>query len=232
MVLGRAAVLGTAGLGCGAASHVAGGGHLPGGAALAVLLGVSIAVATLWLRTWATTTRLVLAVVLAQTGWHLVLSLLAGHAGDTPVATATTQPPAPLPATFGEGRRTGSLHEVYAAMVPPAPAPAPTGSGDGLVAHQVAHVVDQGPLMVLAHAAGAVLLGVFLARGEAALWRLVSLVAATLERALVAGVLCAAGPLGTPRCGACVVRASQVLHPSCPARSAPRRRGPPFLLAA
>lgn len=226
MVLGRAAVLGAAGLGSGVASHVAGGGNLPGTAALAVLLGVSVAVATLWLRTWAGTTRLVVAVVLAQAGWHLVLSLLAGHAGD--VATSTPAPAAPLPAPLGEGPRTGSLHEVYAAMVPPAP----SGSGDGLVAHQVAHVVEQGPLMVLAHTAGAVLLGVFLARGEAALWRLVALVAGSLERALVAGVLGCAGPLGTPRCAACVVRAPQVVHPSCPARSAPRRRGPPFLLAA
>lgn len=199
--------------------------------ALLGLLALSVTLSVSLLRTWAGPARLVLLVVAAQTGWHLVLSLVSGHAGD-PVAAATAgTPTALLPADLG-GSRTGSLHDVYLATVP-TPA-VPTGSGPGLLAHQVDHVAVQGIPMVAAHLLGAVLLGLFLARGEAALWSLLGLALARAQLALAGWRLLAAGapsgpvldvsvgPVATPR-----LLDSQVLL-----RSTVRRRGPPLLLTA
>lgn len=219
-------MLGSVGLATGAGSHLLGGGRLPHAAVLLALLAVSVVVSARFLLTWAGAGRLVVLVVLAQSGWHLVLSLLAGHAGD---ASAGVPAPAPLPLTDAAGR-TGSLHDAYLATVPVAPAP-PGPAREGLLAHQVEHVAGQGASMVLAHVLGAALLGLFLARGEVALWRLLALAAArTLATTRVPAPVPLSlqvtrpGPVRPPRVP---VATSQVLG-----RGTPTRRGPPFLLAA
>lgn len=234
LVWGRATVLGAVGLATGAGSHLLGGGRLPHAAVLLVLLAVSVAVSTRFLLGWASATRLVVLVVLAQSGWHLVLSVLAGHAGDPSTRALSAVPAAPtLP---GGGGRTGSLHDAYLATVPTTAA-APVGTaapGEGLLAHQVDHLLHQGLPMVLAHLLGAALLGLFLARGEAALWHLL-LLAATRTAWALAGLraLAATRPLPPVVARAATTPddvpavASQVL-----ARGPLSRRGPPVLLAA
>lgn len=231
LVWGRAAVLGTVGLASGTVSHVLGGGHLPGVAALAVLLVISIAISACFLLSWARPRRLVLLVVAAQTGWHLVLSVLAGHAGDTAATatTATTGAVPVLPETAG--RRTGTMHDAYLSSVP-VPGGSP-GAGHDLVSHQLDHVVGLGPLMVASHLLGAVALGLFLAVGERSLGRLLLLALARAGAALarlrsLRASAPAPLPVAFPRLGpGADVRPSQVL-----ARCTLRRRGPPALLAA
>lgn len=217
----RAGVVGLLGLGSGVASHLLGGGLLPGAAPMALLAGVSVVAAALLLNTWASTTRLVALVVAAQTGWHLVLSGLAGHAGDPSAPAAAT----PVPEVVGPGR-SGSLFDAYAASLPGS-GDAVGGGGAGFIAHQVDHLAHQGPLMVLAHLLGAVALGVFLARGEQALCTLLTLSLARLLRvvrpcrALHLTPLTSAGPRP-----AAVVVAPRSVHV---VRHAPRR-GPPRAL--
>lgn len=227
LVLGRAAVLGAIGFGSGVVSHLAGGGRLPGTVALGLLLLVSVLASTTLLRTWASARRLVLAVVLAQGAWHLVLSLLAGHEGD-PRAAATSS--GPLVTTALDGRRTGSLHDMYAASAPSPQAPS-TGSGEGLIAHQVAHLTEQGPLMVLTHLLGAVVLGLVLARGEATLRILVGLLEGAVVAVLDAGRI-AACSWHTGRSAAVATSVVTVHRAGRLALVSKRRRGPPGLLVA
>ncbi len=199
MVVARGCVLGVIGLGIGVGSHLLGGGLLPGGASMLVLLVLSVAMSALLLRSWVGPLRLVLIVVAAQAGWHLVLSLLSGHQDDR----ATTMS-------------------------------APVASSSVLLAHQLDHMAAQGVPMGVAHLLGAVALGLFLARGEAALWRLVSLAAAAAQLALARWHLLTTWWLFHPAfdlrpapTAPVEVRQSQVL-----ARSTLHRRGPPLLLAA
>lgn len=194
LVLGRAAVLGAVGFGSGIASHVAGGGRLPSGIALLCLLAISVAVSAHLVRTWASSRRLVMVVVVTQGAWHLVLSLLAGHA-----ATVPSTPPT-------------------------------SGSGQGVVGHQLAHLGEQGAAMVLAHLGGAVALGLFLARGEAALRGLVDLLGTTVGSALLVCRMVPATPVSS-RAGT-VTHVEPVHRSGRIVRDSTRRRGPPLLLVA
>ena len=220
-------MLGAAGFGSGVVSHLAGGGRLPGTVVLLLLLAVSVVAAAAFLRGWASAGRLVLLVVAAQTGWHLVLSLLAGHAGDARSAVVATVHHAPVAVP---GRRTGTFFDAYAATVPHPAAAAP--GGEGVVSHQLSHLSEQGGVMVLTHLLGAVALALFLAWGEASLWRLLSLVGAEVGRALVRGAVARPVAVGVPRRSSCGWGAPQVFHPLRLARDTTRRRGPPLLLAA
>ncbi len=235
MLWGRASVLGVAALGSGVLSHVAGGGRLPSAVVLALLLVGSVLAASRLVRVRRTPAGLVLLVLAGQTAGHALLSGLAGHRGDAASASAAvpvTVPVAPAPA-----ERTGNLLDLYAATYAP-----PPGAGEasalplGWLRHQVDHLVAQGPGMVLAHLAGAVALGLFLAVGEGALWRLLLLGAARARVALAAWrlVLVADGVRrGVGRTGARLrPRAPQVRDSQVLARGGPRRRGPPLLLAA
>ncbi|MGN0064892.1 MAG: hypothetical protein ACI379_11685 [Nocardioides sp.] len=214
-------MVGLLGLGSGVASHLLGGGLLPGAAPMALLAGVSIVAGALLLNAWASTTRLVLLVVAAQTGWHLVLSGLAGHAGDPGAPAAAT----PVPEVTGGGR-TGSLFDAYAASLPEASGAA-DGGGAGFLSHQLDHLAHQGPLMVLAHLLGAVALGLFLARGEHALCTLLILSLARLLRVVRPCRALHVTPLTStgPHPGAVVV-APRSVHV---VRHVPRR-GPPRAL--
>lgn len=225
-VWARAGVLGTVAMATGTVSHVLGQGFLPGPGALALLLVVCVVAAALFLRVRATPVRLVLLVVAGQTAVHGVLSSLAGHRGD-PVPVAV--PAAPV--ALGEGRpsRFFDHYEAVAASSTAQP-------GSDLLAHQVEHLTAQGPVMVLAHLGGAVALGLFLAVGESALWSLVALAVARalvrgrarvhegVARGVRRGLALRASLLGVP-----VVPA---LRPTLLDRRPPRRRGPPFVLAA
>src|SRR5690606_38616465 len=154
-----------------------------------------------------------------------VLSLLAGHAGD-PRATSAVAMPHVVGAA--DGRRTGSLHDAYAATVPVV-APT-TGTGEGVLGHQPAHLGEQGVAMVLAHLVAAVLLGLFLARGEAALRGLVGVVGTAVGAVLLAGRLVPATPVLSRRPALTLVEPAH--RSGRIARDSTRRRGPPFLLAA
>ncbi|MQW77883.1 hypothetical protein GHK92_18585 [Nocardioides sp. dk4132] len=189
----RAVVLAVAALGAGVVSHVAADGSLPGPLALLVLLGLTSVVAVPFLRARASTGRLVLLVVGGQALTHAALSALAGHAGDRAGSTLAA-PAAPggalLEITDSSGRRTGSLLDQYAAASDAAPAGAASDPLTGLVTglldlarHQLAHLTEQGPAMLLTHTLGAVALGLWLAVGERALWHLLHLGAARLASA-------------------------------------------------
>ncbi|NPC96543.1 hypothetical protein [Nocardioides sp. zg-DK7169] len=239
----RAVVLATAALGAGVVSHVAADGALPHLVALLALLGLSTAAAVPFLRSRAGTGRLVALVVGGQALTHVALSALAGHAGDrASTAAAATAPAGPVlaPVTDSSGRRTGPLLDQYAAASGAAPgehATDPLSWATGLVGHQLAHLAEQGPAMVLAHTLGAVALGLWLAVGETALWRLIHLGIARIETATRAHLVLRAGlalvrdtlAAGRPR-----PPATTVWRPA-PDRLLGHdvaRRGPPRLLPA
>lgn len=246
LVWGRAGVLGTVALGTGVVSHVAGGGRLPGFPGLVLLLAVSVLVAARFLMTRASTSRLVLLVVAGQTLTHAALSGLAGHRGasagttahlhGTGAAATTTGAPDPS-ALLADPPRTGNLYDHYVAAVQTSAAghgtaPAP----GGWLTHQVEHLVEQGPLMVLAHLCGAVALGLFLSVGERSLWHLLLLVGArravglAADRVLRQAAAVASGlrvPTAAPHDRLLPLSGSQVL-----ATDARRLRAPPLLLAA
>lgn len=241
----RAVVLAVVALGAGVVSHVAADGALPHPVALAALLGLTSAVAVPFLRDRASTGRLVGLVVGGQALTHVALSVLAGHAGDraAPSASAAAAPVAPgtlLEVTDSSGRRTGPLLDQYAAASDAAPA---GQVGDpftwvlDLARHQLAHVTEQGPAMVLTHTLGAVALGLWLAVGERALWHLLHLGAARLAGAARAHLVLS-GALAAVRDTLAAGRP----RPPVPTGWCPRldrvlghqvaRRGPPRLLPA
>lgn len=246
LVWTRAAILGTIALALGSVSHVAAGGLLPHPVAVATLLVLTAGLASRFLRGPASTLRVVALVVAGQATVHLGLSALAGHRGD------------PASPSWGSGRtlvadpvmttsteRVGSLREQYDAAVlavasDPGPAP---GTGSSLTltdvgSHALHHLLDQGPVMLLGHTLAAVLVGLWLAVGESALWTVLVLTKAHLGRSALAVPLAAA-------CLAAVrgALARRQLTPAArhrhlarvPQQSGHRLdplRGPPALLAA
>lgn len=233
----RAAVLAAAMLGSGSVSHVAAGGLLPHPLVLALLGAGFTVLAGRFVLGPASTRRIVLLVVAGQAVAHTVLSVLAGHRGD-PATTgrpaAAPLAPASLP-TSADGHRVGSLLDAYHGGVPAAGPDSGPSVPTAAISHLVQHVVDQGPLMVAAHVAGAVALALWLAVGERALWALVNLAAARVLVAAAAyrtaqallSALRGAASAGRPR-----PRAAGFRPVPRSARPALSRRGPPVLLAA
>lgn len=247
LVWARAAVLGLVVLTSGAVSHVAADGLLPHPSVLALLLAASTGAAALFLRSRASAVRLVALVVGGQTLTHLVLSGTAGHAGAIPTAGAAASAggsPALQVAAESGGRRVGSLADHFEAAsaaggraAEVVPTGVPTGGWGAAANHLVEHAVAQGPLMLLAHALGAVALGLWLAVGETALWHLVGLAGVRVRIALV--VACAPLRVRVSVLGA--LDAARRLLVPLPVRlplpdTLPHRlvarRGPPTLLAA
>lgn len=154
----------------GVAGHVTADGRLPGPALLGVFLALSVLLSVPMLTRPASATRLVAMVVGTQTLLHVALSVSAGHAGDVGRAVTTV----PAPRTLGslpvvDGRRVGSLQDAYD----------PTPGTDVLApALPVGHLIDDlqthAPMMA-AHLAVAVVVGLWLAYGERALWTLIAL---------------------------------------------------------
>lgn len=172
-MVARASVLGAVVLASGVVSHVAAGGLLPHPAVLGLLLTGGVAVSAHLVRSPASATRLVTVVVLGQTVLHGLLSLLAGHRAPTPP---------PLPAPHGHSHDHGLAHGTPAAVSSGSVSPDAFPALD----HLLADLAEQGPLMVLTHAAGAAALGWWLAVGESALWHVLLLAAAEVRATLVA----------------------------------------------
>lgn len=252
----RAGFLGAAVLLVGAISHVIAEGRLPGLGALALLLGAATLLASFALRRRASVPRLVALTVGGQAVVHTLLSAMAGHHGDGSAAAAPSpshppaEPPTP-PVTpvlvDDDGRRVGSLEDHYAAQLAEQIGPLPESTGPALslgwLGHLGEHLVDQPPLMLLAHLLAAVAIGAWLGLGEAALWTVVEVGALRLAHDLrvVAGLAAGEG-LGLARVAALAalspVRHRQLgrtrirLPRPAPVRHAICHRGPPGLLPA
>ncbi len=186
----RAAFLAAVAVGSGVVAHVEAGGLMPGRAALVVLcLACLLAVGSMLGRP-ASTLRVVTLVVAGQTFVHGALTAMSGHRGDPPLTRSVLHatPMATGQVHVGDGRRSGSLYDqLYGAgptvrqadLTVPAP-----------VQHLLADLTGPHAVMAVAHLVAAVLLGLWLAVGERALWAILTLGAIGLRRLLV-GVLVA-----------------------------------------
>lgn len=242
----RVAVLGPVVLVSGAVSHVAADGRLPSAVPMVLVLVACIVLGAFFLRSRASALRLVALLVGGQAATHLLLSVTAGHhgagsgaSGASPAPGSSAGPALQVVADDG-GRRVGSLADHFDAA-----SAAGGRAGEAVTAgplaqaasHLVDHTLAQGPLMLLAHTAGAVALGLWLAVGESALWHLLVLasvkarVAATLPLALLPLHASALGGLDASRRLPVPPPLLLPLEHTLPHRLV-TRRGPPFLLAA
>lgn len=170
--------------------HASADGLLPGPLAFAALFLGSTVAAARFLTRPASTTRMVGLLVTGQAVIHGLLSTLAGHAGDR---GPSSPPPAHSGGFVFEGRhveRTGSYLDQVEAMQPAAGPAVPDGATAGVawLSHQVEHLTSQNPLMLLAHLVAVVLLGLWLAVGEQALWTVVCLATSTFVVAVARAV--------------------------------------------
>ena len=202
----------------GAVGHVSTGGLLPSWFALGAMLAVGTAISAVVLAQPASARRIVTLVVLGQTACHALLSLTAGHTGDTATVTPVVGPGA-LPVS--DGARVGSLQDHYEAMV------GTPSAGSALTMPDPAALLDHLP-MFLAHTLVAVLVGLWLAAGERALWSLLTLVFAAVVALLVVPT---AVPL-VARSQAPIRRRPATLPSLARVARTVVRRGPPALLAA
>lgn len=231
----RATVLGAVMLGTGTVSHASAGGRLPHPVALLVLTGALVVVAGRFLLGPASARRIVALVVAGQGLAHTALSLMAGHRGDGSTASPRhpSVPTASLPLD-ADGRRVGSLLDAYSAT-PAMPGHHGPGVPTAPLTHLLHHLADQGPLMLVAHLAAAVVLGLVLAVGERALWALLHLAAARVV-VLAAARRSAAATLAVLRGAATAPRPRPRAAGFAPVprldRPALSHRGPPVLLAA
>lgn len=194
----RALILGVMATGLGAVGHVGADGMLPGLGTLATLLVVMVALSALLLLRPASGLLLALSLSAGQAVVHVVLTAAAGHVGDSTMT--------------GMSGTTGGHEHMQASGV----------SMSALSAHVVGHA----PMMA-AHITVAALVGLWLARGESALWTLIALAA----RRLVAA----------PRVLAVVdARVRRLMTPTPRPAGPPSlwqalphaRRGPPFVTAS
>ncbi|QWZ08750.1 hypothetical protein KRR39_02525 [Nocardioides panacis] len=173
----RAALLAAVATGSGAVAHVSSGGLLPGRTAFLLLFAVCLSAAGALLGRRATTLRVVVLLMAGQTFIHGALTAMSGHRGDPPLAR-TVVPRVPVRAAHvpaGDGRRVGSLYDQLYAQQPGAArtqltVPAP-------VQHLLADLTGPHAVMALAHLAAAAVVGLWLARGERALWSIFAIAA-------------------------------------------------------
>lgn len=194
----RAGLLAGVVLLAGSTAHVAAGGLLPDAPGLLMLLAVAVAASAALTGRELSARTVVALTVGGQTVVHVALSLLAGHASAA-----------------GHAGHAGH-------------AMAPTGESSVVTALRT-HLVDDPlaqPGMALAHLGAAVVVGLWLAGGERALWALLRLAACGVGRVLL---LVARRP--RPVVTAAPVRRD--VHVLPPPRSRPwapatSRRGPPL----
>lgn len=225
----RALVVASACFFLGVAGHVTADGRLPGLPVLIAFFAVSVLLSVPMLTRPASTARVVAVVSVGQTLLHVLLGATAGHVGDdAPAATTdlgttgrgTTVPGATGSLPMVDGRRLGSLQDAYA-PVAGVDAPRPVLP----VGHLLDDVQANAPMMA-AHLAVAVLVGLWLARGERALWTLVALAGRQVVPEVVVH-----HPVGLP------ARVVPLPAHRLPVRTtghlaSPRsRRGPPLLVA-
>jgi len=174
----RALLLATVALSAGVAAHLGADGVMPGRTALTVLFLVCAAGSACFLGRPASRLRVVLLLVGGQTFIHGGLTALAGHRGDPPLRRVAV--PAPAVPDFrtaaGGGRRLGSLMDQFYAGQPGGAAGQRTQLAIPYpVQHLVADFTQAHAVMAVAHLAAAVVAGLWLARGERALWTVLTL---------------------------------------------------------
>lgn len=205
----RATVLALVALVAGAVAHTSADGLLPGWPVLVLLLGLATVSCRPVLARPASASRVVALAVLAQTGIHVVLTATAGHRGDQ-AAPVTPLPPVTLGQSHGAA-------DLATSASPPTAGAAPTLS-------ESLHLLAADLPMMLLHLAAAAVVGLWLARGERAVWTLLTLAWRFVAPPVVALPVTPARPvvvrreLPTPR-----------LRTLAPVVT---RRGPPALLAA
>jgi hypothetical protein len=175
----RAVLLAAVAMASGTLAHASAGGLIPGRTALLVLFGICVVIAATLLGRPASTLRVVVLVMAGQTFIHGSLTALAGHKGDPPPTHSPA--PRPLPQVpvpqAGSGSRSGSLYDQLYANRSTATAP-PQLTVPAPVQHLLADMTGPHAAMALAHLAAAALVGLWLARGERALWTILDLMQA------------------------------------------------------
>src|SRR4051794_10301356 len=229
----RALLLAVVAMGSGVTAHLTADGRLPGPAMLGLLFLLCVAGAAALLGRPASTLRVVVMTVVGQTFVHGCLTALSGHRGDPPLrrVVATPAPVTSQPPT-GPGRR-GWCFDLVAG-------PAPQGAGaQPVLPAPVQRLMGDlsGPhaMMALAHLAAAVIVGLWLAVGERALWLVVVLAADGARRVVEA----ACSSYARVRAGTTEPAAPLPLRNDGPPPRLRRgldrvvvRRGPPLLPAA
>jgi hypothetical protein len=182
----RALLLATVALAAGVAGHLGADGLMPGRTALVILLLTCTVGAAILLGRPASRLRVVLLLVGAQTFIHGGLTALAGHRGDPPLIRAPAAAPLPdFRTASGAAGRVGSLMDQFYAGQP--------GSAAGQrvelavpypVQHLIADLTQAHAVMALGHLGAAVLVGLWLAMGERALWTVLTLTVDVVTRRL------------------------------------------------
>lgn len=227
----RALMLACVALTSGSLAHVMADGVMPDFMGATAVLAATTAGAAFFLGRPATTTRIVVLLLAAQTFVHGALSVAAGHRRAEHDAVAHTIRPDvataqghdhPVPLLVGHQSR-------------PVVDQGPTL--DSMMSHVWEHLGEQDLRMVLAHLVATIALGLWLSVGERALFTVLALLAAPivdLGRRLAllrsAGLV---GPLALPRVPFSRVDRHQVVAPdSVLVSHVVVRRGPPLSLAA
>ena len=171
----RATVLAAVAMASGVIAHLCAGGLLPGRIAFGVLFVICVLAAASLLGRPASTLRVVVLLITGQTFIHATLTALSGHKGDPTLTRAPVTTTQHLTMPAGGGGRVGSLYDQMYASQPGAArtqltVPAP-------VQHLMADLTGPHAAMALAHLAAAVVVGLWLAKGERALWALLALMA-------------------------------------------------------
>ncbi|MFA6297766.1 MAG: hypothetical protein WC642_01280 [Nocardioides sp.] len=227
--LARGLLTATVAGGLGLGAHVAAGGLLPPATWLILIYAALAAVVIASLGVPAGLFRLVLLVGGGQFATHLMLTAVAGHAGDHRPVRASARHREELVSTPGTGRR-GSLHDLTMGQVEP-----PSG-GEFVVPHWLTHILDDltGPhaAMAVAHLAAAAVVAWWLAQGESALWTILVLLGASFLRRLtrrgpVHGFTASGGREFTTRIAAAQQRLRRLLAPLTGGLG---RRGPPLIV--
>jgi hypothetical protein len=236
---GRAAVLAAVAGTTGMLAHLGAGGLLPGALGMVLVFGSCLMWSAALLGRPATRRRVVLMVVACQTFTHGALTAMAGHRGDHVVAGAASSRaalpvPTPQPVTVLDGTGRAPWEAQMHAANPTAGAPVQL-SVPAPVQHLLADFTGPHAAMACAHLLGAVLVGLWLARGEQLLWSLISLGAQTAGSVIHALVAALNGPaVSRYDVGALLVgrRGTAEACASEPTRwftTATARRGPPAL---
>lgn len=157
----------------GTVAHVSAGGYLPGPAAMAWIFLACLVASASQLGRRASHLRVALLLMAGQTFFHGALTAMGGHRGDPPLTRAPSVPHLhPAAASLPTERRVGSLYDqLYAGRTSD---PAGQLSIPTPVQHLLADLTGPHALMALAHLLAAAVMGLWIARGERALWVLLA----------------------------------------------------------
>lgn len=229
----------------GTVAHLSAGGYLPGPVAMTWLFVICLVVAASLLGRQASTLRVAVLVVTGQTFLHGALTAMSGHRGDHPSPVHAVAPGHLGARSVGDGRRVGWLHD----QLYPGQASDPSAqlSVPAPVQHLLADLTGPHAMMAVAHLAAAAVMGLWIARGERALWAILSLGADAVELALASVARHSAVLRCSLRAALSALRSQELFQhrrhdpPGWRIRRPARlqaladlviRRGPPALLAA